>query len=73
MAQIKLKAAEVIQDAMCELIPRYIVEFPNIKDILEGVVKEVKLDCAPTTRRFERKRSFSNANKTATKKQKVFK
>ena len=34
MAQIELKAAEVIQDAMCELIPRYIVEFPNIKDIL---------------------------------------
>ena len=54
---------------MCELIPRYIVEFPNIKDILEGVVKEVKL----TTRRFEWKRSLSNVNKRATKKQKVIK
>ena len=72
-AEMALKAAKVIQDAMCELIPRYIVEFPNIKDILKGVVKEVKQDCALTSRRFERKRSFSNANKITTKKQKVFK
>jgi len=72
IVQMELKAAKVIQDASCELLPRFIAEFPNIGDILEGTIMEVKLDSAITARRLQRKRSAPiNYGHTAAKKQKT--
>ncbi|XP_065913620.1 uncharacterized protein [Dysidea avara] len=74
IAQIELKAAKVIHDASCELLPQFITEFPNIGDILEGTIREVKLDCAITTRRLQRKRSAAaNPDQSIRKKIKTVK
>jgi len=70
IVQIELKAVKVIQDATCELL-RFVTEFPNIGDILEGTIRKVKLDPAIIARRLQHKQSAPiNDRPTMTKKQK---